>query len=248
MKNRDYFNDLLILILAFLYLLPVLLSANWILNLFLLVIALLNLILLRHINFRLFIYFLLLLIIPVISVFITALIYSRGAENTPIIAYFAGLPIRELAWQNAVFLSSRTFALTTISFVFLLGIKYDRLVLSLMQNLKLPVSVGYALLTTFNAFVYLSSDYGRIREAYRMRFLHKRSFLRTLFPMLVSAGRYAYFAGLSLECRGLNSRKTFRESYPWQHKDTSLLLGIIALLAILMIIIIKKGIFILRWQ
>ncbi len=233
-------NDLLILFMAFLYLIPIFFSENIYLNAAILILAFLNILLLRRINFKYLLYFLLIIILPIFSVFITVLIYTKGAGATPVIGYFLGFAIRELAFENALFLTVRAFSLSMISFIFLLAIKYDALVFSLMQNLKLPVSIGYALLATFNAFNYMKDEFLRIQLAYKMRFLKLRFPLSLIFPILVSASRHAHYTGLSLESRGLNSQKTFSEYFFWKKKDTLVLfINIVEIVLIVSLFIIK---------
>lgn len=234
-------NDLLFLFMAFLYLIPIFISENIYLNISILILAFLNILFLRKINFKYLLYFLLIIILPTLSVFITVLIYTKGADATPVIGYFLGFGIRELALENALFLSVRAFSLSMVSFLFLLAIQYDALVFSLMQNIKLPVSIGYSLLATFNAFKYMKDEFLRIQLAYKMRFLKRRFPLSLIFPILVSASRYAHYAGLSLESRGLNNKKTFSEFHYWKKKDSLVLFINIIEIAVVVALFIIKG-------
>ncbi|RLC50678.1 MAG: hypothetical protein DRZ79_04015 [Candidatus Cloacimonadota bacterium] len=231
-------NELTLFFLTFIYLVPVLLSENILLNFLLLILAFINIIFFRKIRFKHLGLLVLFLIIPLISLFVTVLIYAKGAENSPILAEIFGFEIKQIAFNNALFLVSRTFCLSMISFLFLLSIRYDALVFALMQNLKLPVSIGYSLLATFNAFAHLKEEFSRIRLAYKMRFLKKVFPLKLLMPMLVSASRFAYSAGLSMESRGLNKQKTFLELVRWRKSD------IIIIIANFIEIVILVGIFI----
>jgi energy-coupling factor transport system permease protein len=140
-----------------------------------------------------------------------------------------------------VFLTVRTFVLSFISVSYLLGIDYDDFVYSLMQNLKLPVSIGFALLATFNAFSFMRQEFQRIRLAYKMRFQKKKLSLLLIFPVLVSAGRYAYYAGLSMESRGLQAERTYLRKHKFTFWDTVLILSNLVLLAILVYIFWEKG-------
>ena len=202
-------SDLAVFTAAFLYLIPVLLTSNIHLSLIILAASFINLLLLNRLKYKLLPYFLLIIILPVISVFITTLIYAKPASTSLIMLSIGKLHITKSVLNTAMFLSVRTFTLSFISFSYLIGIQYDKLVLSMMQNLKLPVSVGYSLLSTFNAFYHMKSEFIRIKQAYMMRFKKKKPSLLLLFPMIVSAARYAYYAGLSLESRGLNKDKTY---------------------------------------
>jgi len=212
-------NDLLFLLSAFIFLIPVLLSSNAALSLASLILSFINLLIWRRINIKHLLLLIAVLIIPLLSVFITVLLYTKGADTSPIISYFLGFPIYKLALDTAILLTVRSFCLTVISFIFLLAINSDALVFSLMQNLKLPVSIGYALLSTFNAFIYMKEEFSRIRLAYRMRFQKQIFPLKLLIPILVSASRYAHYAGLSLESKGLHNKKTYTEIHKWTKLD-----------------------------
>ncbi len=212
-------NDLLFLFLAFIYLIPVLFSSSAFLSLASLILAFVNILIWRKIKFKHLLVLIAVLIIPLSSVFITVLLYTKGADSSPIIAHFLGFPIYQLAFDTAILLTVRSFCLTVISFIFLLAINSNVLVLSLMQNLKLPVSIGYALLSTFNAFIYMKEEFLRIRLAYRMRFQKQIFPMKLLIPILVSASRYAHYAGLSLESKGLHDKKTYTEIHKWTKLD-----------------------------
>ena len=247
MKSQNpKINDMTLLFLAFIYIVPVLISENILLNFSVLLLAFLNIIIFRKINFRHLGFLFLFLIIPSFSLFITVLIYAKGAENSAIVGTILGFKIRSLALTNALFLASRAFCLSMISFVFLLSIRYDALVFALMQNLKFPISVGYSLLATFNAFAHLKDEFFRIQLAYKMRFLKRIFPLKLLLPILVSASRFAFSVGLSMESRGLNKQKTFSELHRWRKFDTLVLLGNLLQILVLVGIFVWLGKFSVR--
>jgi len=229
-------NDVSIFLIALLYILPALFAEN---SLFLLLIcsaAFVNLNLIRKLNYRFLGLFLLVLAIPLVSVFISVLINSKLTASSQVLFELGSLQIYDTAWHNAVFLTVRTFVLSFISVSYLLGIDYDDFVYSLMQNLKLPVSIGFALLATFNAFSFMRQEFQRIRLAYKMRFQKRKMPLLLIFPVLVSAGRYAYYAGLSMESRGLRSERTYLRKQSFSITD--LFLVVVNLLVLLIIIYI----------
>ena len=234
-------SDLAVFITAFLYLMPVLVTSNIYLSLMILAVSFINLLLLKRLKYKLLPYFLLIIILPVISVFITTLIYAKPLSTSHIIFSMGKLHITKSVLNTALFLSVRTFALSFISFSYLIGIEYDKLVLSMMQNLKLPVSVGYSLLSTFNAFYHMKSEFIRIKQAYMMRFKKKKPSLLLLFPMIVSAARYAYYAGLSLESRGLNKHKTYIIQIEITKRDFIFLaINLIIIILVTLIFVLNK--------
>lgn len=229
-------NDLTFFLLAFLYLFAVLFSNNEVFNLVLLLVAFVNVIIFRKIRFDHLLFFILLLLIPIISVFFTTILYTKGAESSILITQILGISVYSAALENAIYLSSRAFSLSTISFFFVLVIKFDVLIFSLMQNLKLPVPIGYSLLSAFNALEQMKNEFFRIRTTYLMRFQKKRFPLFLIIPLLVSASRYAYYAGLSLESRGLHNKKTYIVKYPLSWQDFIVILINICEIVILVIL------------
>jgi energy-coupling factor transporter transmembrane protein EcfT len=213
-------NSLLFLLLAFLYLIPVLGADNTNLTLSMAILAFINVIFLAKINFKYLFLFLILLLLPLISVFFTTILYVKTVGEPRILYEIGTLKITESAWQNAMYLTSRSFSLSFVSFVFILAINSVELVFSLMQNAKLSVNIGYPMMATFLAFENLKDEFQRIQTANSMRFRKKIPLFQMLVPLLVNASRHAYQVGLSLESRGLQARKTFIERYPWQRKDT----------------------------
>ncbi len=212
-------NELTLFFLSFLYLIPVLISDNILFDIFILIIAFLNLVILKKVRYKLIFYFLLIIILPLISVFVTTLVYTKPTESSEEILLFNFINTNKYALELALFLTVRTFSLSFISFSYLVALEYDNFIVSLMQNMRLPVTVGYSLLVTFNAFYHLKDEFVRIKNAYMMRFGKKRNALLLFFPMIVSAARYAYYAGLSLESRGLNKNKTYLKNMKLQKKD-----------------------------
>ncbi|HCX72221.1 MAG TPA: hypothetical protein DHM37_00725 [Candidatus Cloacimonas sp.] len=239
--NSKKINDVSIFFIALLYILPALFAENSVFLLLVCALAFINLNLVRNLNYKFLGIFLLVLAIPLISVFISVLINSKLTANSQVLFQIGSRLIYDTSWHNAVFLTVRTFVLSFISVSYLLGIDYDDFVYSLMQNLKLPVSIGFALLATFNAFSFMRQEFQRIRLAYKMRFQKKKLSLLLIFPVLVSAGRYAYYAGLSMESRGLQAERTYLRKHKFTFWDTVLILSNLVLLAILVYIFGEKG-------
>jgi energy-coupling factor transporter transmembrane protein EcfT len=217
-------NSLLYFLLAFFYLIPILFSGKADFSLAIAFLALINVLVLTKISLKYLFLFLILLILPLLSVFVTTLLYSKNEPNPEIIHHFGAWEITQTGWQNAIFLASRSFSLSFVSFIFILCIKPTEFVFSLMQNWNLSVVIGYPIMVTFIAFEKLQIEFQRIRLANYMRFHKKIPLISMLIPLLVSASRYAYQTGLSLESRGLHPNKTFIDFYYWHKRDTIVLL------------------------
>jgi energy-coupling factor transporter transmembrane protein EcfT len=221
--KKEVFNDLAVLLLAFVFIIPIFAGKSTRLYLALLVLSQLFLLLHRVPNQKLFYKLLLFLLIPSASVFISALINTAGMKETPILWESRYLTVYTLGWENAIHLTLRSFCMSVISLSYVLSLRYDRLVYALMQNLRLNTNIGFSLLASFNAFYHLKEEFVRIRLINKMRFGKRVNPFRMLFPLLVGAGRYASQAGLSLESRGLSKQRTYLVSVPWRISDTMLL-------------------------
>jgi hypothetical protein len=135
----------------------------------------------------------------------------------------------------ALSLISRNYALVISAVIFINTVNFEELIMYFMQAWRLPVTLGYPLLSTVNAFHNIRQELTRIQNAQLMRYGCKKFSLRICYPMLVSISRYAFYNGLSMTCRGLNRQKTFIQPYPkWQHwHSVSLSVNSLILLGIL---------------
>ncbi len=179
-------------------------------------------ILLRKINYKILAIFLLFIIIPTLSVFITVILHGDVEVGTKQV-FLRFINTSKEAIELATYLSVRSVSLSVLSVVAVLGVKYERLVISMMQNVKLPVIIGYPLIAAFNAFFHLKIEFERIVMITKMRKGKKINPFLLLFPLLVSTIRYANQIGLSLESRGLNKNKSFYNNYKISRIDFFLL-------------------------
>ncbi len=201
-------NEITLFLLSLIFIFPILVFDSLRLDIALFFWAIINLAAFKRLKLKPVFYFIVTISLPLVSVFFTTILYAKvGGDDRAIL--FLKIKTTKSALNLALFLTIRTFALSFISFAFLIALKYDRFINSLMQIFKLPVSIGYSLLATFNAFYHLKNEFVRIRDVYRMRFGKRKNPLLLFFPIMVSAARYAYYAGLSLQSRGLNPQKTF---------------------------------------
>lgn len=168
-------------------------------DIFIILLTYINLIILHKFNFKVFFITLLLTIPTWLSFYIAGFIYSKTAPH-----------------DIAAILTVRISAITISSIMLVMAVDFEELILFFMQKLKLPVFVGYPLLSAINSLSEIKKDFQQINTAYYMRYQKRLNFIKTLFPLLISAVRHAHFNGLSMECRGLNHHKTFihkAESY-----------------------------------
>jgi energy-coupling factor transporter transmembrane protein EcfT len=236
-------NDLVFLVISFIYVGAILISNNTISYLMLTGFALINLVLFKKINSRLIILFCLTIIPGLLVIFIVASLfanpgYSYNHSNNPLIhdAYWQlwGINVSTTNVYIALNLVTRTATLAVCSFVFIAHINVERVILCAMKQLHLPVKIGYAILAMNNALGFLRDEFLRIRSVYKIRFRKKLGLHKLLYPLLISASRYAAICGMSLVTRNLNNKKTFVvKCRAWQLTD-SLVLAANCCLVILM--------------
>ncbi|MBN1969523.1 MAG: hypothetical protein JXR48_09735 [Candidatus Delongbacteria bacterium] len=201
-------NELTILIVNILFLASVIFTKSTELMLLNTLSSLMVLILMRKLQYSYLLFFLLFMIPALFSVFITGLLFN-DSENSNIIFTIFSFSFSDEDFKTAIFLSTRSFTISFISFSYIIHIDHEKLILSMMQNLKLPINLGYSLLIMFNSFYNLKDDYARIRSAYLIKTGKKIPLVKTLIPLLVNAARFAQNAGLSLEVKNLRKDKTF---------------------------------------
>jgi energy-coupling factor transporter transmembrane protein EcfT len=138
----------------------------------------------------------------------------------------------------AISLTARVSAITISSIMLVSAVDFEELLLFLMQYLRLPAVVGYPFLSAVNALKNLKNEYIRIKNAYLIRYGARKYTIAILYPMLISATRYAYHNGLSMECRGLNRNKTYIHKVDkWSYLDTLIIIiNIVILISVVEIV------------
>ncbi len=238
-------NDLSIFFMSLMYFILIFLSGDMLVNGIAITSAMLYLSIVRVIRVKYLIIFALYMLPAVLSVFITSVLYSSNSKGDPI-CVFLGINIFYEGIQTGIFLAVRSFSLSFISFSFATVIDFRKLVYGLMQILKLPVNIGYPLLSLFDTFSLFRDDFYRIRTASLIRFGKKGNLFFQLIPILVSAARHSYYLGLSMHTRGLNKDKTFL--YQSRINVIDIIFVIANLITVILILttLIRLGIFQLR--
>lgn len=218
-------NDLALFCLSFTYLLCLLINPVWYTNWFIVVLSLVNAFCFSkfskyHLKIVLIIFCLL---IPISLALFTTCVVFKPAYVTKDESYLLGLE-----------LVSRMYVLFIAPLLAFIVIDFEGLILYCMQRLNLPVVLGYSILSAINAFKYFSVEIERIRYAFLMRYAKKKINIFVLYSFLVSATRYAFHQGISMESRGLNPKKTFvHQVRLWRKLDTLVILGNLFILTII---------------
>ncbi len=192
------------LILSMFYLIVIIATNNIYMDILVITLTIFNLIIFGKINYKLLLMMLIFLIPISLSFYVAGIFFVK----------VNALEVTEV-------LIIRTLALSISGVLFMVAIDFEELILYFMQKLKLPTIMGYPLLSAVNAFRNLKDEYFRINNAYLMRYGKRAITIKIIFPMLLSATRYAFHNGLSMECRGLNKNKTFiHQVTAWHLKDS----------------------------
>ncbi|MDP8220419.1 MAG: energy-coupling factor transporter transmembrane component T [Candidatus Stygibacter frigidus] len=204
-------NDLIIFGLTFIYTMAVLISPTWQICVYWVGLSLFQLMILGRLRWKLILLFSIFLLIPGISLMITSYLHLKGSFNSYSIILL-GREFDHYRLTQSLYLAVRAAALSLISFSFLTAIHYEKLIYSLIQNLRFPVIWGYALLVAFNSVGNIQAEFKRIQQAAMMRFSRKPLFYFYIIPLLVSATRYSQQAAMSIQSRGLSQDKSFINS------------------------------------
>lgn len=233
---RYIVNDFILLLLTFIYTVAVLFAPTSEFCLLWLFLSLFQLIIAGKIKWKYLGIFTLIMIIPSIAQFITGYMHLDISSSAKISLF--GFKLYQEKFNLSLYLVVRAFSLSLISFAYLTAIRYDRLIYSLIQNLKFPVKFGYALMASFNALGNLQEEFFRIRIAARLRFSRQPLFYFYIIPLLVSATRYSQQAAVSMQTRGLSEKKSFLIEQKLKSIDLAFLL--INILGVILLFFIKE--------
>ena len=132
----------------------------------------------------------------------------------------------------------RMLAISISSILLFAAINFEELILYFMQRCRLPVILGYPLISAINTFKNFKDEYIRVNNAYLMRYAKRFTSYKIIYPLLISATRYAFSNGLSMQCRGLNKDKTFvTQVICWQIKDSIYILINVIIIAFAIIML-----------
>ena len=218
MMLKKSINDITLFILSFIYIGGILLSNNALTDIYLTLFAISNLILFKKINYKYVVIFILSILPSLVIMFIVAMLFSKT----------------NLGITNGINITMRVFSLSLVSFMFILHIDIEKMIICAMKQYKLPVKIGYAILILNNSFKFLKQEFVRIQTAYKMRFKKRMGIYKTIYPLLISAIRYATICGMSLDGRGLNDNKTYvTKCEKWHIVNTGVLLVNLIVLCII---------------
>lgn len=149
-------------------------------------------------------------------------------------SYYLSTYIFGVAKDEVFLLIIRLASLSLISFIYVIHIPHEKLMNEIMQRKFLPIPISFAIIATFNAFIYLKNEYSKIQLAYKMRFGKISISPKLILPLMVSAARYAHHLSISMYSRGLNEKRSFYQiKTPYNLFDLMIIISISLLLMII---------------
>lgn len=152
-----------------------------------------------------------------------------------------------IAWENiqtGLSLGFRSLVFGSWSLLFVLTTDPTRLMLSLVQQCKLPPRYGYGLMAAYRFLPMLRHELNMIRAAHRIRGIGDSPGLRgrwqqlrrSAIPLLASAVRKAERVAIAMESKGFDGRRerTYYRTVSWSIRDLLFGVGLAVLLLALL--------------
>ncbi|MFB5086619.1 energy-coupling factor transporter transmembrane component T [Psychrobacillus sp. PGGUH221] len=175
-------------------------------------------ILFSRINWKKWSLFMLPFFITAIGYFWTTLVFSEDQSGIVIWSLWS-IEFTETQLNQAMSLSFRVLAFSSLSLMFALTTNPVTFVLSLMQQLRLSPKIAYGIMVGYQFLPVLKDEFTQIGQAHRLRGVGREKnaiqrllgIRRVLIPMLAGAVRKAERAAFAMEARGFTGER--RSSY-----------------------------------
>lgn len=142
-----------------------------------------------------------------VSYFFTAWLFPSSAEATHTTAHMIINP----AVTNGINLGTRLSAFASIGVAYGMTTDKDELIASFIQQGRMPMSMGYAILTALNLTNLIHQEYKQSQLAFQVRNMKSRWFdTKALFTMLIRMTRWADQLALAMETKGFSEDRTMK--------------------------------------
>jgi energy-coupling factor transport system permease protein len=162
--------------------------------------------------------------------------------GSKIIAHFWFITVTESTLQNGLSLALRVLGFASLSLLFIFTTDKTELMLSLMQQCKLPPKFAYGILAGYRFLPQMKDEFQTIQNAHRIRGIKRATTLkdrihqlkRYIIPLLASAIRKAERTALAMESKGFTGAKgrVFYKTTSIKKKDVIFLLSSFLVMAI----------------
>ena len=174
--------------------------------------------------------------ITALAMFVTGLMYgASGNASAGVEAdMFGQRTLFASDWTTAAQLASRVLAYGGLGMAFAFTSDAFELVMSLMQQFRLPPKFAYGILAAYHFFPVVREEYRIVGAALRVRGVKAGPFsTRRLFPMLAHALERSESLAMAMESRGFESRQPRAVAFrvPLRAVDFLFLIGLNSALA-----------------
>lgn len=127
---------------------------------------------------------------------------------------------------NGLNLGSRILAFGMIGISYSLTTDSYDLIVSFIQQARMPMRVGYAILTAFNLTSLIQTEYEHSKLALQVRNLPVKGFdTKPLFTMMVRVVRWSERLSLSMEAKGFSEKRTMHKQLRLTTRDIAFAAG-----------------------
>lgn len=174
-----------------------------------------------------------------LAFFTTGLFFGAGgAGNAEAVgvstSVFGQRTLLATDWTTAMQLASRVLAYGGLGMLFAFTSNAFELVMSLMQQFRLPPKFAYGILAAYHFFPVVREEFGTVGAALKVRGVKAGPFsTRRLLPMLAHALERSESLAMAMESRGFENDAPRRVAFrvPLRARDVAFALGVLAAIA-----------------
>ncbi|MDL4842197.1 energy-coupling factor transporter transmembrane component T family protein [Aquibacillus rhizosphaerae] len=177
-----------------------------------------------------------------VGMFWTTIVFANEPNNPKNVISLLGFLVPEEDFTTALALSLRMMSFTSLTLMFILTTNVVHLILSLMQQCKMPPKLAYGILAGYRFLPSMREELGLVRSAHRVRGVNRASSIkesiqqskRFAVPLLASAIRKAERTATAMESKGFTDsrNRTFYRTFTVSKKDW-LFMGLMLMMLIL---------------
>lgn len=169
------------------------------------------------------------------GMFMTGLFFSSPGEAEIAVRVVDQRTLYATSWSTALKLASRIMAFGGLGMLFAFTTNSMELVMSLMQQFRLPPKFAYGILAAYHFFPTIRSEYATVGAALKVRGIKAFAFSpKRIFPMLVHALERSESLAMAMESRGFEGgvQRAVAFRVPLRAVDILFLIGTIGILIV----------------
>ena len=170
-----------------------------------------------------------------VALFVTGLMYGSGGNDA-----FGQRTLFASDWTTAAQLASRVLAYGGLGMAFAFTSDAFELVMSLMQQFRLPAKFAYGVLAAYHFFPVVRDEYGEVGLALRARGVRVGPLSpRRVVPMLAHALERSESLAMAMESRGFEDEGERRCAYevPLRARDLAFAIGLNAAIVVALVVV-----------